>query len=264
MIPLRDRNPTRKTPVITLVLIALNIGIYLFVQPQGLDLLGRGPAEDINSSVARFNYEYAAIPCEITTGKPISPEELTLTVDASMLDVSPCDLPGESAPIFPDKRVLLAVLFSMFFHGNLLHLGGNILFLWIFGNNIEDRIGIFRYLGFYLLAGVVATAAHVGLQPDSTIPLIGASGAVAGVMGAYLIWFPNAPVLTAFVLLFIFLREIAAKWLLAFWFISQFFINPNEGVAWGAHVGGFAFGAMIALIVKINATARRTTLGGAQ
>lgn len=249
MIPLRDRNPTRRTPVITLVLIAINVGVYLLIQPQGLQLLNRENA-DTNSSVTRFNFEHAAIPCEIIKGKPLSPEQLALTANPGLLETSACDPPVSSGPIFPNKPVFLAILFSMFFHGSLMHLGGNMLFLWIFGNNIEDRLGRWKYLGFYLLAGLVATLAHVALQPDSTMPIIGASGAIAGVMGAYLVWFPNAPVLTAFVMVFIFLREISAKWLLAFWFISQFFINPNEGVAWAAHVGGFVFGAIAAAIWK--------------
>ncbi|MGC1513157.1 MAG: rhomboid family intramembrane serine protease [Acidimicrobiales bacterium] len=261
MIPLRDRNPTRRTPVITLALIALNVAVYLFVQPQGLDLLNRDSGGDIDSSVAKFNFEHAAIPCEITTGRPLSPEQLALTINPGLLDVSACKPPAQSDPIFPDKPVLLAIVFSMFFHGNLLHLGGNMLFLWIFGNNIEDRLGVARYLGFYLLAGLAATLAHIAVQPDSTVPIIGASGAVAGVMGAYLVWYPNAPVLTAFVFLFIFLREIAAKWLLAFWFVSQFFVNPNEGVAWAAHVGGFIFGAAIALLARTTAIARNSNRG---
>ncbi len=259
VIPLRDRNPTRKTPIITLVLIAINVGVYLFIQPQGLELLGKSAPDSLESSVAKFNYNYAAIPCEITSGKALSPEEIALAFNPDLADIPACEPPGESPPVFPDKPVFLSVLFSMFFHGSILHLGGNMLFLWIFGNNIEDRLGILRYIGFYLMAGLIATLAHVGLQPDSTIPLVGASGAVAGVMGAYLIWFPNAPVLTAFMFMFIFLREIAAKWLLAFWFLSQFFINPNSGVAWAAHVGGFIFGALAALIAKAS-TWRQTSM----
>jgi len=143
------------------------------------------------------------------------------------------------------------VLLSMFMHGGLLHLGGNMLFLWVFGNNIEDRLGPVRYLLFYVAAGIAATAVHIALQPNSTVPVIGASGAIAGVMGAYLIWFPNAPVRTlVFLGFFAFVPRIAAKWLLLLWFFSQFLINPNEGVAWGAHVGGFVFGALIAFALR--------------
>ncbi len=247
MFPLRDDNPTRRVPVITILLILVNVGVYLLVQPQGQLLLGQvEPGEE----AARFSYEYAAIPCEVTTGEPLSADELPQTQG----DIDDCRRDTSGPPVFPDKRVWLAVLLSMFFHGSLVHLGGNMLFLWVFGNNIEDHLGPLRYLAFYLVAGIVATAAHILVQPDSTVPLVGASGAVAGVMGAYLIWFPNAPVLTAFFVFFI--QEVAAKWLLGFWFVSQFFVNPNAGVAWVAHVGGFVFGVAIGVLVRASHAAR--------
>ena len=255
MIPLRDENPTRRVPVVTVALILLNVGIYFLLQPQGQQLLGQVDT-DMADEATRFNFEFAAIPCEVTTGEPLSPEEVP---DAG--GEAPCirdqGRPGASDPIFPDKQVWLAVLFSMFFHGSLLHLGGNMLFLWVFGNNIEDHLGAVRYLAFYVLAGIVATGAHILVQPGSTIPMVGASGAVAGVMGAYLVWFPNAPVLTAFFFLVVLFREIAAKWLLAFWFVSQFFVNPNAGVAWMAHVGGFVFGVLVGVLVRSSTAARR-------
>jgi membrane associated rhomboid family serine protease len=138
----------------------------------------------------------------------------------------------------------------MFLHGGWLHLGGNMLFLWVFGNNIEDRMGSGPYLGFYLLAGLAAAAAHIAVQPDSTVPVVGASGAVAGVMGAYLVLFPNVRIRSLFFFFFILFRDVPAKWLLGFWFVSQFFINPADGVAWVAHVGGFAFGALVALVLR--------------
>ena len=255
MIPLRDENPTRRVPVVTVALILLNVGIYFLLQPQGQQLLGQIDT-DMTEEATRFNFEFAAIPCEITTGEPLSPEEVP-GADGQASCTRDQGRPGASDPIFPDKQVWLAVLFSMFFHGSLLHLGGNMLFLWVFGNNIEDHLGTLRYLGFYVLAGIVATGAHILVQPGSTIPMVGASGAVAGVMGAYLVWFPNAPVLTAFFFLIVLFREIAAKWLLAFWFISQFFVNPNAGVAWMAHVGGFVFGALVGVLVRSSRAARR-------
>ncbi|HEV2808877.1 MAG TPA: rhomboid family intramembrane serine protease [Acidimicrobiales bacterium] len=248
MFPLRDENPTTRVPYVTILLILVNIGVYFLIQPQGQQLFG-GVDTEMESN--RFTFEYAAIPCEVTSGEPLSVEEFPTGQD----DIDSCGQGGEQ-PAFPDKQVWLAVVFSMFFHGSVLHLGGNLLFLWVFGNNIEDHLGAARYLVFYLIAGIVATLAHVAVQPDSTIPLVGASGAVAGVMGAYLVWFPNAPVLTAFFFIFVLFREIAAKWLLGFWLISQFFINPNAGVAWVAHVGGFVFGAAIALIIRFSRGAR--------
>ncbi len=138
----------------------------------------------------------------------------------------------------------------MFLHGSLLHIAGNMLFLWIFGNNIEDRMGIGGYIGFYLLAGLVASAAHILVQPDSTVPVVGASGAIAGVMGAYLVLFPNVKIRSLIIVFIILFRDISAKWLLGIWFVTQFFTSPNAGVAWVAHVGGFAFGALVALMLR--------------
>jgi membrane associated rhomboid family serine protease len=138
----------------------------------------------------------------------------------------------------------------MFLHGSWLHIGGNMLFLWVFGNNIEDRMGWLPYLLFYLVAGVVATLAHVAVQPASTVPLIGASGAVAGVMGAYLVLFPNVQIRSLLIFILVLIRDIPAKWLLGFWFVFQFFTNPAEGVAWVAHVGGFVFGALVAFLLR--------------
>jgi membrane associated rhomboid family serine protease len=246
--PLRDRNPTQRIPYVTILLIVANVAAYFFVQPQGQQLLGRSATQGEES---RFSYEYAAIPCEIVTGEPLSIDELP----TAQGDIDNCRT-GRQDPIFPDKHVWLALLFSLFLHGSLVHLGGNMLFLWVFGNNIEDHLGALRYLAFYLVGGVVATLAHVAVQPASTVPLIGASGAVAAVMGAYLVWFPNAPVLTAFFFILVLFREITAKWLLGFWLVSQFFINPNAGVAWVAHVGGFVFGVAIGLVVRMSRTAR--------
>ena len=148
----------------------------------------------------------------------------------------------------------------MFLHGGLLHLGGNLLFLWIFGNNIEDHLGHVRFVVFYLLAGVAASALHIALNLDSTIPVVGASGAIAGVMGMYLVWFPRAPVRTLVFLGFLItVVRVKAMWLLGFWFLSQFFTNPNSGVAWAAHVGGFVFGVLVGLLVRRSGRARRAT-----
>lgn len=116
-----------------------------------------------------------------------------------------------------------------------------------------------RYLLFYVVGGVVATTTHVALQPDSTIPVVGASGAVAAVMGAYLVWFPNAPVRTILFLGLPFFATISAKWLLGIWFVMQFFTSPNSGVAWAAHVGGFVFGALVGVIVRSSRAAQKAT-----
>jgi membrane associated rhomboid family serine protease len=240
VIPIKDYNPTRRFPVVTLLLIAINVGAYFFVQRPF----------DETTNQAAFSYEVAAIPCEVVQGRPLTVEEVDRTF--VLEDDTACDTEAPAGPsYFPEKSVWLALLYSMFLHGGLLHLGGNMLFLWIFGNNIEDRMGIGGYVGFYLLAGLVASAAHILVQPDSTIPVVGASGAIAGVMGAYVVLFPNVKIRSLIILLIIVLfRDIPAKWWLGFWFVTQFFTNPNEGVAWVAHVGGFVFGALVALFLR--------------
>jgi len=242
VIPLKDYNPTRRFPLVTVLLIAANIYVYFLVQR---------PAEGEERQL-RFSLSYAAVPCELVQGEPLSENEVVRTFGRAN-DSEACAAPGTdpSPPAFPDKQVYLATFYSMFLHGSLLHIAGNMLFLWVFGNNIEDRMGAPAYVGFYLAAGLAATAAHVLVQPNSTIPVVGASGAIAGVMGAYLVLFPNVRIRSLIILIFLVLfRDIPAKWLLGFWFVSQFFTNPSEGVAWVAHVGGFVFGAVVALLLR--------------
>ena len=218
--------------MITILLLVVNIGVFLFVQEdQGQE--------------ASFTFEYAAIPDEVTTGEPLDCSEVVEVLGGS---VRQC--PDPDAEVFPDKRVWLAVVWSMFFHGGWAHIAFNMLFLWVFGNNIEDRLGHVKYLLFYLASGIAATLAHVAVDPNSAVPVVGASGAIAGVMGAYLVWFPNVRILTAFFYILIIFREIRAKWLLGFWFVLQFFTSPNDGVAWVAHVGGFVFGVLVALAMR--------------
>ena len=233
MFPLKDYNPTRTTPVVTILLIAACVVIFVFIQPKGGDI-----------DEARFTYETAAIPCEVVEGRPLSRLEVRETLAG---DTEACIEDPESPARFPGKSVFLAVLYSMFLHGSWLHLGGNMLFLWTFGNNIEDR-GKVTYVVFYLLAGLAATVAHIAVQPNSTVPVVGASGAIAGVMGAYLVLYPHVPIKTlVFLGFFITWVDISAKWLLGAWFVMQFFTNPAAGVAWVAHVGGFVFGVLAGL-----------------
>jgi membrane associated rhomboid family serine protease len=243
VLPIRDDNPTSRRAIVTVLLIALNVGVFFLIQPSQTD----------PEATARFAFERAAIPCELTTGRPLTVPEVVGT--ANGLGDQLCKTASEAPAFFPDKSLALSPLSSMFFHGSLIHLGGNILFLWIFGNNVEDRLGRWRYVLFYLAAGLVATAAHVAIQPHSTIPLIGASGAIAGVMGAYLVWYPTTRIVS---LVAIFVTTISARWLLLLWFVSQFFINPNDGIAWGAHVGGFVFGALAAFALRGTGRASRS------
>ncbi len=239
MIPLKDENPTSRRPIATLVILAACIGIYFLWQPT--------PFSETTDDVV-FAIDHAAIPCEVVHDRPLTLAELRATYEVGRDDA--CGIaPDDSPPGVPDKSIWLSVVVSMFLHGSILHLAGNVLFLWIFGNNIEDRLGTVRYVLFYLVGGVAATAAHVLLDVDSTIAMVGASGAIAAVMGAYLVWFPRAPILS---LIIIFPVWIQARFWLAFWFVLQFFTAPDAGVAWVAHVGGFVFGVVMGLLVRLT------------
>jgi membrane associated rhomboid family serine protease len=241
VIPLKDDNPTRRHAYVTLLLIAINVFVYFVIQPQGWNTTD---PRSVQVREAVFTYEHAAVPCEVVHDHPLHLRELQ----------TGCNNDPQDPPAFPKKNVYLAILYSMFLHGSLLHIGGNMLFLWIFGNNIEDILGPFAYLGFYLVAGVVAALAHIAAQPNSTVPIVGASGAIAGVMGAYMVVFPNVRIKSLLILgFFVLFREIEAKWLLGFWFVLQFFTAPGSGVAWVAHVGGFVFGLLVGLVIRNRA-----------
>ncbi|HEX7154024.1 MAG TPA: rhomboid family intramembrane serine protease [Thermoanaerobaculia bacterium] len=167
--------------------------------------------------------------------------------------------------VIPD---LYSMFVSMFLHGGLMHIGSNMLYLWVFGDNIEDRLGRFRYLLFYLLCGIIATLAHAFFNPASNIPTIGASGAIAGVLGAYLILFPRTQVMTLIpIFFFITVRHIPAIFVLGFWFVLQLFSGVGSlgvrdaqdagGVAYWAHIGGFVAGmALIAVLGGMRKPAR--------
>ena len=225
MFPLRDLNPTRITPVVTLILVVVNLVVFFLIQE-------RGTPDEQQALV----YERAAISCEVATGSPLSVEEITS---------GEC-LAGSQDPVFPDKNVLLALVTSMFLHGSIGHVLFNMWFLWIFGNNVEEAYGHLGYLMVYLLGGLVATGAYVVMNPEATVPLVGASGAIAVAMGAYAVLFPGHRVLS-----FVgwFLIPVPAALFLAFWFIAQFGLG-GTGVAWEAHAGGFVFGAVVSLLFR--------------
>ncbi len=213
MFPLKDNVPTRSFPLVTVALIAANAAVWIFYQ-----------LPDLDGSVVELAYQ----PCEVVSSCP------------------PGTAVGEGWEV--------TWLTSMFMHGSWLHIIGNMLFLWIFGNNVEDALGKVRFLAFYLLAGIAATGLQTvvtlaaGSDMAAAVPNIGASGAVSGVLGAYLVVLPNAKVLT---LVFYFLLEVPAFLFLGAWFLFQlweggFSLTQPEvggGVAFFAHVGGFVFGA---------------------
>ena len=173
MIPLKDYNPTRRRAWITLGIIAINVFVYFVVQPHGqgtLDPQAKG-REAIRE--AEFTYAHAAIPYEVVHDKPLTRGQVCASQSTNPEVCTAIPAAGE--PVFPHKNVLLAVIYSMFLHGSLLHIGGNMLFLWVFGNNIEDVMGMVPYLAFYLLSGLAAAAAHIAVSPDSTVPIVSRS-----------------------------------------------------------------------------------------
>jgi membrane associated rhomboid family serine protease len=216
--PLKDENPTELTPFVTLLLIGVNVAVWLLVQQGGL-------AEPFVESLCL----YGAIPAKVTGQLP---------VDASVV------LGEWRCP--PGGLGLSALVTSMFLHGGWMHLVGNMWFLWVFGNNIEDSMGHLRFIAFYLLTGLVAAGAHVLTDPGSTIPVVGASGAISGVMGGYLLLYPKVKVHTL-VFLFFFVRVVllpAGVWL-GLWFALQLIeaaAGRGGGVAFWAHIGGFLAG----------------------
>jgi membrane associated rhomboid family serine protease len=223
VIPLRDANPTRRPPIVTIGLIALCVAAFLAELTVQLD---GAPALD------RFFDRWALVPAQLTAA---------------------LDGGGQAG------GELVTVLTSMFLHGGWIHLGGNMLYLWIFGNNVEDRFGHLGFLAFYLLGGIAAAATQVVRDPTSEVPIIGASGAIAAVLGAYLVLYPRARVLSVVFLGFFFqLIQIPAVLVLGFWFVLQLFsglmslgaAGADGGVAVFAHIGGFLFGVAVGLVVR--------------
>jgi membrane associated rhomboid family serine protease len=243
VIPLSDDNPTSRPAVLTILIIVACTAIYFLWQPT--------PLQDDLSDIS-FDIRHAAIPFELRERRPLTILEVAQAFGTAPARAT-CDLHGVETTrtsCVPGKSVWLSVLTSMFLHGSLLHLGGNMLFLWVFGNNVEDRLRTLGFAVFYLVGGVVASLAQVLVDPSSPTPVIGASGAIAAVMGAYLIWYPNARVNTLFFLGFIFWFRIRARWLLIAWFVLQFFTGANSNVAWVAHVAGFVFGVAVGAVLR--------------
>lgn len=231
MLPIRDLNPARRPAVVNWLLVGVTAAIFFFVQSDDNAFV---PDEE-------FLFAQAAIPCEVVTGDPLSAAELNSGV---------CDA-DDADPLFPGKNVLFAIVASIFFHGGLGHLISNLWVLIIFGNNIEDAYGHGAYLGFYLVAGLAAAAAHIFLYPDSTIPVVGASGSIAGVMGAYAVLHPKARVTSIIPPFFFWPFAMPAFLFLGIWFLSQFLLAGDDtNIAWEAHVAGFAFGLVVSFLLR--------------
>jgi rhomboid family protein len=246
VIPMADEAPVRRVPWVTVLLILSCIVVYFAVQPTGTpEIEWTSFPEQVGDEDLRFVVDNAAIPCELVQLRPLTQREFDRTFELG--NGSACedrDGPRHS----PGKIVLLGLLVSMFLHGSIPHLFGNMLFLWVFGSNVEGSRGWWRYLLLYLAGGVFATAAHVAIDPDSTVPIVGASGAIAAVMGAYFVLLPHARIKTLIFFGPVLLRKVTALWLLVIWLGQQFLlVGAESGVAWAAHVGGFVFGAAVGL-----------------
>jgi membrane associated rhomboid family serine protease len=250
VLPLHDRNPTRSRAIVTWVLIALCVAVYFLIQqrPGHTEVIQRGGTSIQIDESTRFTLEYAAIPCEIVQRRPLTVTEVIDTFARNELDA--CSDHPTGPELFPGKSIWAAAFTSIFLHGSVLHLLGNMWFLLLFGNNIEDRFGRFRFLLFYVAVGLLASVVYIVVQPDSTVPVIGASGAIAGVMGAYLVLYPRAPITTLIIWIIPFVTSISAIWFLLIWFVTQFFTAPDAQVAWVAHVAGFIAGAVVGAIVR--------------
>jgi len=230
MIPLRDSNPSKTFPVVTIILIIINVVIFLFELSQWKNL-------------TEFLNYFALIP-------------------ANYFNLADKGISASIERFYP-------FITSQFLHGGWLHLIGNVWFLWIFGDNVEDRLGHGKFLFFYLLSGVAAGLTHVYTNPLSSAPTVGASGAIAGVMGAYTILYPRAKVLTL-VIFFYFIRfiELPAYIFLGVWFLIQFISGAlahaaggaSSGIAWWAHIGGFVVGVVLILLIPRKKKQYRTTI----
>jgi membrane associated rhomboid family serine protease len=235
VIPLYDRNPTRRFPIVTVSLIAACFVVFLY--ELSLTMGGGGDA-----ALERFFDTWGAVPSKITA-----------SIDA-----------GNYV-----SQATLGIVTSIFLHGGWLHILGNMLYLWIFGNNVEDRLGRVGFLLFYLVGGIVAALTQVAIDPGSTQPLVGASGAIAAALGAYIVLFPGARILSLVFLGFFYqLLNVPALIILGFWFVLQLISGfgslggdtASGGVAFFAHIGGFAFGMVVGVLIRVSGAGRTASL----
>ncbi len=238
MIPIYDRNPTRRAPLVTVALILANVLVF------GYMLLLRYSEEVV------FVYRYSTIPWEIVHGQRLPVHVLQEMFRLPLSQV-------------PPKSVYLSLFTAMFLHGGWLHIMGNMLYLWIFGNNVEDVLGHIPFLAFYLLCGLFGTLLHVAVYPNSTVPMLGASGAISGVLGAYLILYPRAWVYTWAMF---FIVPLPAFVVIGLWIVIQVvnglssMVLGAAGVAWFAHIGGVVTGLGITLLFYPVLRKRRDNL----
>ena len=219
MFPIHDDNPTQITPVVTIGLIVICVAVFAWQSSLGQDL------------ASSFVYSLGMIPAVLFNSSQLSTDLYLIPAEATIIS-------------------------SMFMHGGFMHIAGNMLYLWIFGNNVEDSMGSVKFIVFYLLCGTAAALTQALVDPSSQIPMIGASGAVSGVLGAYLLLYPHARVLVVFTLIIIFKTfRVPAMFVLGAWFLIQVFnstasVSGEGGVAWWAHIGGFVAGMLLIPLFK--------------
>jgi rhomboid family protein len=246
LLPIGDDNQGRlTTPLVVYAFIALNVVVFLFLQQAGITPAGE-----------RFTYGYSVVPYEITSGTDLT-EPVALRTNGSRFGT-------RAAPVIPEapgpSPIWLTLLTSMFMHGGWMHIIGNMLYLWIFGDNVEDRLGHVKFVVFYVICGLVASFAQIAVDPGSPIPSLGASGAIAGVLGAYLVWFPHNRVRALAGLGFIWTTvELPAVVVLGFWIVIQIVsqytasfghTTQSGGVAYMAHIGGFVTGLLAGFLFR--------------
>ncbi|MDQ3855409.1 MAG: rhomboid family intramembrane serine protease [Chloroflexota bacterium] len=237
MIPISDANRSYRFPYVNVLLILINILVYLYeVTLSDVNLSAQTRA------LVGFLYDWAVVPVEFTEG-----------VDCRVAAQIICQHKGGLPPF-------LTLFSAMFMHGSLLHIGGNMLYLWVFGDNVESNMGHLKYLLFYLLSGILASFAHIVFNTGSAVPSLGASGAIAGVLAAYLVLYPHAQIRTLLILvIFITVTNVSALLLIGIWFLLQFFQGVTQlganaadsgGVAVWAHVGGFIAGLVLVFLFR--------------
>jgi membrane associated rhomboid family serine protease len=235
LIPISDANPTRRTPIVTIALLIANVLAFFFLQP------GFGT----NEAAQDYFFQNAPLPCQAAEAFGDESVQCPAGTGTSPFTGDQITIPDRSV-----SSLLGAILLSTFLHAGFLHIIGNMLFLWVFGNNVEDYLGHVKYLIFYLIGGIVASFAHILPNLSEQVPSVGASGAVAAVMGAYIVLHPHARVnvlVPIFIIWSVF--QMSALAVLGLWFLYQFLIGLQDAsggnsVAWLAHVGGFVFGVI--------------------
>jgi membrane associated rhomboid family serine protease len=246
VIPIRDINPTSRTAWLTLAIIAANVAIFLLWEPTFA-----GPAEQ-----QEFFFCNAQVPYELTNQTSLADggaeARRAIAESFGVGEREATGLQGFLRQTCPNKNWLASIFVSMFLHGGWFHIAGNMLFLWVFGNNVEDRLGRITFLVLYVLGGLAATGLQVAFDPNAAVPNVGASGAIAAILGSYLVLFPTARIHTLVFFIFITSLELPAMVVLIGWFVLQLFSGVGGmgsqiggGVAYWAHVGGFVFGLAV-------------------